>query len=64
MSIEQKVTKREDLIGQSGSITRRFEIIDANEYDINGVKSTSIRVSDDMGNEYWTTLEDNDISLD
>ncbi|MCY9539158.1 hypothetical protein M5X00_29415 [Paenibacillus alvei] len=51
--------KREDLIGQTGSITRRIEIVDAKESE-HGV---SIRISDSMGNVYWTDL-DEEISLD
>ncbi|WP_163979970.1 hypothetical protein [Paenibacillus alvei] len=51
--------RREDLIGQTGSITRRIEIVDAKESE-HGV---SIRISDSMDNIYWTEL-DGDISLD
>ncbi|WP_182914787.1 hypothetical protein [Paenibacillus thiaminolyticus] len=50
--------KREDLIGQQGSVTRRIEIIDAKE----GPFGVDIRVCDSMGDEYWTEM-DEDISL-
>ncbi|QSB48796.1 hypothetical protein [Parageobacillus toebii] len=49
---------RTDLIGSTGSITRRVTIIDAKEYPT----GVSVRVSDEMGEEYWTDLED--IELD
>lgn len=61
---EENAIKREDLIGRTGSVTRQIEIIDAKEYNTNGIKSVNVRVSDNFGNEYWTTLEDDDISLD
>ena len=51
--------KRLDLIGQTGSITRRIEIIDAKE----GPHGVDVRIRDSMGDEYWTELDD-DISLD
>lgn len=50
---------RPDLIGATGSVTRRIEVLDAKESDW-GVE---IRISDNMGNTYWTSL-DEDISLD
>jgi hypothetical protein len=50
---------RTDLIGQTGSYTRTFTIIDATE----GKYGVDIRVTDNMGNTFWTTLDD-DISLD
>ncbi|TVX93011.1 hypothetical protein [Paenibacillus agilis] len=53
--------KRDDLIGQTGSITRNFEIIGAREYEGGSVE---IRIRDNMGNEYWTSMEDELISLD
>jgi hypothetical protein len=53
-----QVKKRDDLIGQTGSITRNFTIIDAKE----GRFGVDIRVRDDRGEEYWTSLED--VSLD
>ncbi|EJP81275.1 hypothetical protein [Bacillus cereus] len=54
-----KTTKaRPDLIGQTGSITRSIEIIDAKETE-HGV---SVRVSDNVGEVYWTDL--NDVELD
>lgn len=49
---------RHDLIGQTGQITRNVEIVDAKE----SREGVSVRVSDNVGNEYWTDLED--ISLD
>ncbi|MED1384441.1 hypothetical protein [Bacillus mycoides] len=49
---------RRDLIGQTGQITRNVEIIDAKE----SREGVSVRVSDNVGNEYWTDLED--VSLD
>lgn len=51
--------KREDLIGLEGSVTRRIKVIDAKE----GPLGIDLWVSDTMGNEYWTELDD-DISLD
>ncbi|MDG0875977.1 hypothetical protein L5D93_27625 [Paenibacillus thiaminolyticus] len=51
--------KREDLIGQQGSVTPRIEVIDAKE----GPFGVDIRVLDSVGNEYWTEM-DEDISLD
>ncbi|PIE92795.1 hypothetical protein CO726_24835 [Bacillus fungorum] len=50
------------LVGRTGQITRNVEIIDAKESTIGGVKSISIRVRDNIGNEYWTELEE--VSLD
>ncbi|WP_180235415.1 hypothetical protein [Bacillus cereus] len=49
---------RNDLIGQTGQITRNVEIVDAKE----SREGVSVRVSDNVGNEYWTDLED--VSLD
>lgn len=49
---------RHDLIGQTGQITRNVEIVDAKE----SPGGVSVRVSDNVGNEYWTDLED--VSLD
>lgn len=48
---------RPDLIGQTGSITTTFKIIDAKEYPT----GVSIRVQDSKGDEYWTDIEDVDI---
>ncbi|KAB2334294.1 hypothetical protein [Bacillus mesophilum] len=48
---------RFDLIGKTGTISRNVKIIDALEYPT----SVSIRVQDEMGEEYWTGLEDADI---
>ncbi|MGE6379989.1 hypothetical protein [Peribacillus muralis] len=50
---------RPDLIGQTGSVTRNLTIVDAKEYPT----GTSVRVSDNMGEEYWTGLEDIDLDL-
>ncbi|MEK5524113.1 hypothetical protein [Heyndrickxia sp. FSL W8-0423] len=52
MEFEPK--KRNDLIGQTGVITRSFKIIEALEYPA----GVSVRVADSMGEEYWTDLED------
>lgn len=57
--LENRGIKRTDLIGQTGSITRGFKVIDAIE--CNG--EVSIRVVDSMGNEFSTLLDD-DVSLD
>jgi hypothetical protein len=46
-----------ELIGLKGSITREITIVDAQEYET----GVSIRVSDNMGEEYWTSLEDVDL---
>lgn len=51
MEFEPK--KRNDLIGQTGVITRSFKIIDALEYPT----GISVRVEDSKGEEYWTGLE-------
>lgn len=48
---------RPDLIGVTGSVTRNITVIDAREYPT----GVSIRVSDNMGEEYWTDLEDVDL---
>lgn len=45
---------RHDLIGQTGSITRSVEIIDAKETE-HGV---SVRASDNVGEVYWTDFDD------
>ena len=54
----QQPKKRDDLIGQTGSITRQITIIDAKEYPT----GVSVRVRDENGEEYSTGLED--IELD
>lgn len=46
------------LVGRTGQITRNVEIIDAKESTIGGVKSISVRVRDNVGNEYWTEFEE------
>lgn len=55
MEFEPK--KRTDLIGLNGSITKEFTIIDALEYPT----GVSVRVEDNMGEEYWTSLDDIDL---
>lgn len=55
--MECEAKTRTDLIGQTGSITRNIKIVDAKEYPT----GVSIRVSDNMGEEYWTSLEDIDL---
>jgi hypothetical protein len=57
-NMNEQPKTRTDLIGSTGSITRRVTIIDAKEYPT----GVSVRVSDEMGEEYWTDLED--IELD
>ncbi|OXB99591.1 MULTISPECIES: hypothetical protein [Bacillus] len=52
--IENGAKSRPDLIGQTGTITRTIEIIDATESE-HGV---SVRVSDNVGEVYWTDLQD------
>ncbi|HHY0836428.1 TPA: hypothetical protein ACVW80_002356 [Bacillus thuringiensis] len=52
--IENGAKSRPDLIGQTGTITRNIEIIDATESE-HGV---SVRVSDNVGEVYWTDLQD------
>lgn len=49
---------RDDLIGLKGMITRNVTVVDAKEYPT----GVSIRVCDDMGEEYWTDLEDADLN--
>ncbi|ODB61387.1 hypothetical protein [Paenibacillus polymyxa] len=57
--------QRTDLIGQTGSYTRTFTVVDAKEgEDFKGRPTpVQIRISDNMGNTFWTELDD-DISLD
>ncbi|EJR67512.1 hypothetical protein IIO_00500 [Bacillus cereus VD115] len=50
----ETVKTRHDLVGQTGSITRNIEIIDAKENE-HGV---SVRVSDNVGEVYWTDFDD------
>ncbi|WP_179191708.1 hypothetical protein [Bacillus thuringiensis] len=52
--IKEVAKTRDDLIGQTGTITRNIEIIDATETK-HGV---SVRVSDNVGEVYWTDLND------
>lgn len=52
--IENGAKKRPDLIGQTGTIARNIEIIDATETK-HGI---SVRVSDNVGEVYWTDLQD------
>ncbi|MEM5662313.1 hypothetical protein AAHB62_26520 [Bacillus cereus] len=52
--VENGAERRSDLIGQTGTITRNIEIIDATETE-HGV---SVRVSDNVGEVYWTDLND------
>ncbi|EJR22355.1 hypothetical protein [Bacillus cereus] len=52
--IENGAKSRPDLIGQAGTIIRNIEIIDATESE-HGV---SVRVSDNVGEVYWTDLQD------
>lgn len=53
----EDVKPRIDLISRTGRVTREIEILDAVEYPT----GVSIRVSDNVGGEYWTTLEDVDL---
>ncbi|WP_180231630.1 hypothetical protein [Bacillus cereus] len=55
--MENEVKKRIDLIGLTGSVTRKLTIIDAQEYPT----GVSVRVSDNMGEEYSMDLEDVDL---
>ncbi|CUB12490.1 hypothetical protein BN2127_JRS1_04277 [Bacillus cereus] len=52
--MENGAKRRTDLIGKTGTITRNIEIIDATETE-HGV---SVRVSDNVGEVYWTDLND------
>lgn len=52
MEFEPKT--RKDLINQTGSITRKIKIVDAKEYPM----GVYVRVSDNMGEEYWMELEE------
>ncbi|MCM3487861.1 hypothetical protein M3689_00920 [Alkalihalophilus marmarensis] len=45
---------RKDLIGTTATRTLDLKIVDAHEYE----EGVSIRVVDNMGEEYWTGLED------
>jgi hypothetical protein len=49
--------KRTDLIGQTGTRTTQVEIIDAKEYET----GVSVQVSDNMGEVYWTDLDEVDL---
>jgi hypothetical protein len=46
-----------ELIGQTGSTTKRITVIDAKK----GKYGVDVRVSDNMGETYWTGLEDIDL---
>ncbi|QLG39383.1 hypothetical protein HW560_15650 [Paenibacillus sp. E222] len=52
--------KASELIGATGSVTRRIDIVDAKQAADGTIQ---IRVEDSMGNAYWTEL-DGDISID
>ncbi len=52
--------KAADLIGTTGQYIRNFTIVDAKDGDHGTV---DIRVSDDMGNVFWTELDES-VSLD
>ncbi|MEB8675375.1 hypothetical protein P4H08_19000 [Bacillus cereus] len=52
------VNAKDMLVGRTGQITRNVEIVDAKESTIGGVKSISVRVRDNVGNEYWTEFEE------
>jgi len=49
----------ENLKGKTGEITKKIKIIDVSENQF----GLNIRVKEDSGDEYWTTLDDR-ISLD
>jgi hypothetical protein len=49
--------KREDFIGLTGTRTLSLKIIDARIYPT----TVAIRVQDNLGDEYWTELEDIDL---
>lgn len=51
---------RHDLIGRKGTVTRRIEVLDAQEAPDGSV---DIYVSDNMGNVYWTEM-DGEIDLE
>ncbi|WP_218014644.1 hypothetical protein [Bacillus toyonensis] len=51
------MTNVNELIGQTGQIIRNVEVIDAKESTVGGTQSIDIRVSDNMGEVYWTSLE-------
>ncbi|WP_198512474.1 hypothetical protein [Bacillus sp. mrc49] len=55
--MEMEAKTRTDLIGQTGSVTLKLTIVDAKEYPT----GTEIRVSDNMGEEYWTGFDDSDL---
>ncbi|MDQ0268921.1 hypothetical protein [Cytobacillus purgationiresistens] len=48
---------RPDLVGQTATVTRNLTIVDAREYST----GISVRVQDEMGDEYWTGLDDIDL---
>lgn len=52
------INAKDILVGRTGQITRNVEIIDAKESTIGGVNSISVRVRDNIGNEYWTEFEE------
>jgi hypothetical protein len=62
---EPIVKSREDLVGLTGSYTRTFEIIEAKEYvyESGNLGGVEVRISDDMGNTFWTSY-DNALSMD
>lgn len=55
--MEKGFIERPDLVGATGSYTRHFKVVDAKEYPT----GVSVRISDDMGEEFWTGLEDVDL---
>ncbi|KEK22499.1 hypothetical protein [Bacillus gaemokensis] len=56
--MRSQIKKREDLIGDTGTITKSFTVVDAQE----GSHGVDVRVRESGGEEYWTSLDD--ISLD
>ncbi|MGW8956636.1 hypothetical protein [Paenibacillus sp. NPDC055715] len=59
VSANEQLTDQQvrDLIGQTGSTTKRIKVIDAKK----GKHGVDVRVSDNMGETYWTGLEDIDL---
>lgn len=47
--------ERKDLIGLKGTVTRRIEVLEAKEQEDGTV---DIRVTDGVGNVYWTELDE------
>ncbi|MED1677569.1 hypothetical protein P5641_04800 [Bacillus subtilis] len=53
------VERREDLIGKTGEVIKEFKVIDASQTG----NIVSIRVQDEDGEIYWTSLDESGITI-